>query len=170
MEAGRGRIGRTEGDGPGSDEFVAVISRMNPETREFRASAHRWFGALVAVQAAHSVEESVFGLYDLLPYIRWMDDVFEGGAFTLFVTLNTLFVLFGAWAYLARVRPGAPTAGLFVMLFVVIETLNGILHPAWSLLAGAYIPGTATAPLLLVVSLMLLRSWKGAEPVRSMPA
>jgi hypothetical protein len=100
---------------------------MNPETREFRASAHRWFGALVAVQAAHSVEESVFGLYDLLPYIRWMDDVFEGGAFTLFVTLNTLFVLFGAWAYLARVRP-------------------------------------------LVVSLMLLRSWKGAEPVRSMPA
>jgi hypothetical protein len=96
-----------------------------------------------------------------------MDDVFEGGALALFVTLNTLFVIFGAWAYVTRVRPGAPTAGYFVMLFVVIETLNGILHPTWSLLAGAYVPGTVTAPLLLVVALTLLRQWDiGSEASR----
>lgn len=117
------------------------------------------FALLIGLQAAHSVEESVFGLYDLLPYINWIDELRPGGAFVFFVVANTLFVSFGVWCYAARVRPKAPSAGFFVMLWVIVETLNGILHPAWSLTAGTYIPGTATAPFLLVAALALFWRW-----------
>ena len=120
------------------------------------------FATLVACQAAHSFEETVGGLYDLLPYISWMDGPVSGGAFAFFVAVNTLFVLFGCWCYLARVRTAAPSAGFFVTLWAVIEILNGIAHPTWSLLAGSYIPGTVTAPLLLVVALLLLWRWNVA--------
>lgn len=128
---------------------------MNPNTL---------FALLVACQAAHSIEETVFGLYDWLPHIRWADRIADGGAFALFVTLNALFVLFGCWCYFARVRPGAPTAGFFIGLWATIEILNGILHPSWSLLVGAYVPGTATAPVLLVVALLLVQARSATTP------
>ena len=96
-------------------------------------NASQLFATLVVFQAAHSLEETIFDLYDLLPYIRWMDDVAPGGAFIFFVVANTMFVSFGGWCYVARVRPGHPNAGVFITLWVVIEILNGILHPGWSL-------------------------------------
>lgn len=36
-------------------------------------NAQLLFGALVGLQAAHSLEETAFGLYELLPYINWID-------------------------------------------------------------------------------------------------
>ena len=122
-------------------------------------NAQLLFAVLVGLQAAHSLEEAVFGLYELLPYINWIDRLRPGGSFVFFVVGNTLFVLFGIWCYVARIRPKAPNAGFFVMLWVILETLNGILHPTWSLTAGTYIPGTGTAPFLLVAALALLWRW-----------
>jgi hypothetical protein len=121
------------------------------------------FAVLVGLQAAHSTEETVFRLYDLLPYISWADRFGPAGAFALFVVLNTLFVLFGIWCYLARVRPKAPGAGALVTLWVFVETLNGVLHLSWSLLAGRYIPGTGTAPFVLVTALALYWRWSRDE-------
>jgi putative acetyltransferase len=37
----------------------------------------------------------------------------------------------------------------------VIETINGVGHPAWSIAQGGYTPGVATAPILLTVALYL---------------
>jgi hypothetical protein len=116
----------------------------------------RLFALLVSFQAMHSIEETVFRLYDWLPHIRWADNVFEGGAFTLFVTVNIAFVTFGAWCYFARVRPMAESALTWIYVWGVIEIANGIGHPLWSLLAQTYVPGTGTAPLLLVTAIALL--------------
>jgi len=122
-------------------------------------SARRLFAVLVGLQALHSLEETAFGLYDFLPYFNWIDRYGPTGAFAAFAVVNALFVSFGVWCYLARVRPGAPGAGAYVMFWVVLETLNGILHPAWSWTAGVYIPGTVTAPFLLVTALFLFWAW-----------
>ena len=117
------------------------------------------FAFLIASQAMHSLEETWFGLYDRLPYINWIDTFVDGGAFVFFVLGNTAFVLFGCWCYVARVKRKAPGTGFFVMLWVTIEVLNGILHPTWSLIADAYIPGTVTAPVLLLIALLLFWHW-----------
>jgi hypothetical protein len=37
----------------------------------------------------------------------------------------------------------------------VIEIINGIGHPLWSLHEGGYTPGLATAPVLLVLAVYL---------------
>lgn len=126
-------------------------------------TARTLFAALVACQAAHSIEETTFGLYNLLPYIYWADNVVAGGALGLFIIGNTAFVAFGVWCYLARVRPGAPGAAFFVWLWALIEIFNGVLHPSWSLLVGSYIPGTVTAPVLLALALALLWRWNVEE-------
>jgi len=46
----------------------------------------------------------------------------------------------------------------------VVELANGILHPTWTLLSGHYIPGTATAPLLLAASVYLMSRLSSAGP------
>lgn len=132
-------------------------------------NTERLFATLVVCQAAHSLEEATFGLYRWLPYLNWIERQWPGGTFVVFVLLNALFVSFGGWCYLARIRPRAPSAGAFVMLWAVVEILNGILHPTWSLIAGTYVPGTATAPLLLVVASLLLRRWSHDERLRPAP-
>ena len=41
------------------------------------------------------------------------------------------------------------------MFWIAIETINGIGHPAWSLLQRGYTPGLLTAPILLALAVML---------------
>ena len=132
-------------------------------------NAQRLFATLVVCQAAHSIEEATFGLYELLPYFTWIDTPIPGGARVAFIVGNAAFVLFGGWCYFARVKPGAPSAGGWVMLWVVIEIFNGVLHPSWSLTAGEYIPGTGTAPVLLLVALWLLWRWTHEERALEAP-
>jgi hypothetical protein len=45
---------------------------------------------------------------------------------------------------------------------VVIELVNGVGHPLWSIVQGGYTPGVATAPVLLVLSLLLVRELRAS--------
>jgi hypothetical protein len=40
---------------------------------------------------------------------------------------------------------------------MALELVNGVVHPWWSLVEGGYTPGVATAPLLLVLALLIAR-------------
>ncbi|MFQ6005952.1 MAG: hypothetical protein ACE5OQ_10650, partial [Woeseia sp.] len=137
-------------------QIVSGVEAMNSQNL---------FACLVASQAMHSLEETWFGLYHRLPYINWVDTFVAGGAFVFFVLGNTAFVLFGCWCYFARVKTKKPGARFFVMVWVIIEILNGILHPVWSLIANAYIPGTATAPVLLLLACLLF--WRSSNEERA---
>ena len=110
------------------------------------------FLLLVCVQAVHSAEEVTFDLYRLLPYFR----PFGAFAQQAFAIGNVLVVALGLWAYRFRVRPRTPAAEAWAWGWCAVELGNAILHPTWTLLVGYYIPGTATAPLLLVASVYLI--------------
>ena len=110
------------------------------------------FLVLVGIQALHSIEETTFGLYHLLPYFTPFGD----GAFAAFATGNTMIVFFGLWCYRYRVQPRADTANGWIWGWSLVELANGIGHLTWTLLAGQYIPGTATAPFLLAASCYLI--------------
>jgi uncharacterized protein with HXXEE motif len=61
-----------------------------------------------------------------------------------------------------------PSAGRVVWLWVGIELVNGIGHPAWSLARRGYTPGVVTSLVLLPLALALarrLRARSGARPV-----
>ena len=124
---------------------------MNPVDRR----AGWLFLALVVAQAAHSIEEYVFALYEVFAPARLASSLVSDDLATGFAVLNLAIVAFGAWCYLARVRPGHPSARAYMWPWIVVELVNGVLHPGMALVRQSYFPGAATAPILFVLALML---------------
>jgi hypothetical protein len=107
------------------------------------------FGALIFVQAAHSVEEYVGRLWESFPPARWVSASISRDLETGFLIANVSLVAFGLWCWLWPVRREWASAGLFAWGWVVLETVNGVCHPGWALRQGRYTPGLATAPVAL---------------------
>ena len=113
------------------------------------------FGGLVLAQAAHSIEEYLGRLWESFPPARFLTGLFSSDRELAFLVINVAIVAFGVWCLLWPVRRRWPSAVGLMWVWVVIETINGVGHPLWSLRQGAYTPGVITAPILLVVALYL---------------
>ena len=113
------------------------------------------FGALVLIQAAHSIEEYVGHLWESFPPARFVTSLVSSDLERGFVLLNVSLLAFGVWCFLWPVRRGWPVAVALAWLWAVVEIVNGIGHPLWSLREGGYTPGLATAPVLLVLAVYL---------------
>lgn len=113
------------------------------------------FAALVLAQAAHSIEEYLGQLWESFPPVRFVTGLFSADRELAFIVLNIVLVAFGLWCLLWPVRRGWPAATGLLWVWVVIETINGVGHPLWSLRQGGYTPGVITAPILLVLALYL---------------
>jgi len=119
------------------------------------------FLALILAQAAHSIEEYVFRLYEIFPPARFVSRVFDlsGGDLAAgFVVANAALVLFGLWCYLARVRRAHRSARAWGWFWTILEAGNGAGHLLLALAYGGYFPGAYTAPLLLA-----LAGWLGSS-------
>ena len=114
------------------------------------------FLALVLAQAAHSIEELAFGLWERLPIARMASSLVSDDLALGFAVLNAFFVAFGLWCWIWPVRRGWPSARPIAWIWAAIEVGNGIGHPALAWRAGGYFPGVATAPILLILALMLV--------------
>ncbi len=110
------------------------------------------FGLLILAQAAHSVEEHVYRLFDVFGPARFVSSVFSSNTATGFALANTCIVLFGAWCYLARVRPSHPSERGYAWFWTCLELANGVGHVLFSIRRGGYFPGVVTAPVLIATS------------------
>ena len=72
-----------------------------------------------------------------------------------FLVLNVALVTFGTWCYLVPVLRRWPSAKGITLGWSLVELVNGVGHPLWSLRQGGYTPGVVTAPVLLVLSLVV---------------
>ncbi len=124
------------------------------------------FGAIVLVQAAHSIEEYVGRLWESFPPASFLTALISQDLERGFLVINMSLVTFGLWCLLWPVRREWPLAVTVAWVWVVIETINGFGHLLWSLREGTYTPGVATAPVLLVLALYLARQLRHA-PSRS---
>ena len=113
------------------------------------------FGALILVQATHSIEEYVGRLWESHPLVRFVTGLVSTDHERAFVILNVLLVAFGAWCYFWPVRRHWASAVSLAWLWVVVETINGIEHPLWSIMQRRYTPGLGTAPVLFVLAIYL---------------
>ena len=117
----------------------------------------RLFLGLVAIQAIHSVEEYIFGLYDVFPPAMFVSGLVASDRQVGFAILNISLVLFGICCYLWPVRREWPVAVPLMWGWAFVELSNGIVHPAWSLYQRSYTPGTVTSLLFLPVAFLLAR-------------
>jgi hypothetical protein len=121
------------------------------------------FGAIVLTQAVHSLEEYRGRLWESFPPARFVSGMVSPDPEQGFLMLNLLLVVFGLWCFLWPVLREWPSAVPLAWLWVVIEFINGVGHPIWSLRQGGYTPGVATAPLLLVLALALGRQLRPGQ-------
>jgi uncharacterized protein with HXXEE motif len=113
------------------------------------------FSALIFTQLAHSIEEYVGRLWESFPPARFLTGMISSDRELGFIVLNSALVAFGLWCLLFPVRKEWPSAAAFIWFWIVLETINGVGHPVWTLRQDGYTPGVLTAPLLLVISLYL---------------
>jgi hypothetical protein len=115
------------------------------------------FLLLIVAQAAHSVEEFAFRLYDVLAPARAISEAFGfGDRPTGFVVFNAALLLFALWCWVAQVGPGRPGARGFAWFWALLEAANGVGHVAFAIEEWGYFPGLATTFVLLPVSGVLL--------------
>ena len=121
------------------------------------------FLALMLAQAAHSVEEFVFRLYDVLAPARFLSELLGFDRPLGFVLFNMILILFGLWCWVARVGPGRPSGRALAWIWSALEFANGCAHLVLAFLANGYFPGLATAPLLLAAAIWLARELRRAR-------
>lgn len=113
------------------------------------------FGLLILVQAAHSLEEYLGHLWESFPPARFATGLVSTDHERGFVILNVLLVTFGTWCYFWPVRRHWTIAVPLGWLWVVVETINGIGHPLWTVMERGYTPGVGTAPVLFILAIYL---------------
>ena len=121
------------------------------------------FLALVATQAAHSVEEYVGRLYDVFPPAQFVSGLISQDHERGFVIFNIALVTFGLWCFVWPVRKKWLLAIPLAWFWVVIELINGIGHPLWTLTVFAYTPGVVTAPILLILALYVASQLRAGQ-------
>jgi hypothetical protein len=124
------------------------------------------FGALVAVQIAHSIEEYQGRLWEVFGPAHAVSSLVADDPARGFVIVNVTIALLGVGCLVGPVRGRWRSAPTVAWWWTVVETGNGIGHLAVAWWQGGYMPGVATAPLLLLFSGWLLRklltpSWHG---------
>lgn len=113
------------------------------------------FLALILTQAAHSVEEYAFRLYEVFAPARLVSSLVSDDLAAGFVIINTALVLAGLWCYGARVYRNHPSARGWAWFWTVLELINGMGHSIMALSRSRYFPGVLTAVPLLLLSILL---------------
>ncbi len=115
------------------------------------------FLGLICAQVAHSIEEYFGQLWEAFPPARFVAGLISADRRVGFIIFNLALIVFGFWCFFFPVLRRWPSANLYVGFWIVIELINGIGHPLWSIQQGGYTPGLITAPLLLILALALIR-------------
>lgn len=130
--------------------------------------ARHTFLVLILAQTAHSIEEYIFRLFDVLTPARLVSELISSNRAVGFAVANAALVFIGFGCYVGSVRRGTPSARAIAWSWAGLEFANGTAHSvlAWSV--RSYFPGVATAPILLALSsylaVTLTRSRVGLSP------
>jgi len=113
------------------------------------------FLLLILFQGFHSLEEYFAKLWEVLPPAAFISGLVSSDLRTGFMIINLGIFVFGVFSFFAATSPKHIRLPGLIWGWVIVETINGIGHPLWSLLTHRYVPGTVTAPLLAVTAVYL---------------
>ena len=117
----------------------------------------KWgFLVLVLIQALHSIEEYYGELWNVFPPATWLTGLISNDREFAFYIVNIGLFLFGLLSWLFIIRKDKPFAKTILWFWIILELINGIIHPTWSIMQKAYTPGVITAILLFFTSVYLL--------------
>lgn len=147
--------------GPGKHTLnTGLVSHLNWNQSMTKKERRNWlFLILVITQGLHSIEEYIGKLWENFPpatvLCGWVSDDLEKG----FLTINIGLFIFGLFCWSFLIRRNLSIAPMTIGFWIIIELINGVTHPIWSLYQGKYTPGVITAPMLLILALKLMKSF-----------
>ena len=112
---------------------------------------------LVLVQGLHSIEEYAGKLWEVFPPATYLTGLISTNHQAGFLMINAGLFLFGLWCWYVPVRRRGAAALQWIVLWMLIETINAIGHPVWSLYEGRYTPGLITSLLLIPILIVLYK-------------
>ena len=116
-------------------------------------------------QMAHSTEEYIGRLWDVLPSARAVSGLFSSDLARGFLVFNLLVITLGLFCLLGPVARGWASARAVAWGWSLVELANGVGHLLFSLIGRAYVPGLVTAPALIVFAMLLMRDLR-RSPLR----
>lgn len=115
------------------------------------------FLILVLLQGLHSIEEYIGKLWEVFPTATTLTGLVSDNLETGFLIINIGLFIFGMLCWLFIVRKEHSFSKTVIWFWIVLEIINGVGHPVWSLYQRAYTPGLFTAPFLFITALYLIR-------------
>jgi len=113
------------------------------------------FLLLILAQAFHSLEEYFGQLWNVFPPAKYLTSLVSADIESGFITINIGLFIFGLWCWFIPVLRNYSYSKGLMIFWIVIEIINGIGHPLWSIMQRSYTPGVATAPLLFTLAMYL---------------
>ena len=122
------------------------------------------FLLLVILQAMHSIEEYTGKLWDNFPPATFLTGLISNDLETGFLITNIGIFAVGMACWFLIVHRRSPLSQRIIWIWIIIELINGLVHPAWSLMQQSYTPGVITAPFLLITALLLIKATSSKLP------
>lgn len=113
---------------------MTPIHRSPPMSRR----SQRLFLLLVAVQAAHSVEEYSTRLFESFAPARFVSGLVSTDLATGFIVINSAVVAGGVWCYVGPVRAGGAAGRIAAAVWAGVELANGLAHIGIAAASGGY--------------------------------
>ena len=115
------------------------------------------FLLLVLTQALHSFEEYIGKLWEVFPPASYLSNAVSDNPENGFLIINIGLFIFGFTYWLILLPKHHLVYTGILWFWITIEIINGLGHPAWTIIRRSYTPGVATAPILLITAIYLAR-------------
>ena len=121
------------------------------------------FLLIVLVQGLHSIEEFIGKLWEVYAPARFLSGLVSSDLQNGFIIINVGLFIILMLTWLTTFSKSYSTSGL-LWLWIILEIINGVGHSVWAIIERSYVPGLATAPILIILALYLARLL--TKPVR----
>ena len=121
------------------------------------------FLLIVVVQGLHSIEEFFGKLWEVYAPAKFLSGLVSPHLQNGFIIINVGLFIILMLTWLTTFSKTYSTSGL-LWLWIILEIINGVGHSVWAIIERSYVPGLATAPILIILALYLARLL--TKPVR----
>ena len=114
------------------------------------------FLLIALFQGLHSIEEYYGELWDVYPPATYICGLVSNNLKNGFVIINISLFIVLMLTWLTTFSKSSSAKPL-LWLWAILEFINGIGHSVWAIMERSYVPGLATAPVLLILSLITMK-------------
>ena len=114
------------------------------------------FLLIAVVQGLHSIEEYSGKLWDVYPPATFICGLVSDNLKNGFITINVSLFVMLMLVWLATFSKNF-SAKPILWLWTILKFIKGAGHSLWAIMERSYVPGLATAPVLFILALIMVK-------------